>query len=197
MDVMKFARLQSRTRSGFVGYLFLLGSGKGCGLWLWHSLDFFLIFFFYIITHTHLLKINCCLLNLSPETKILTCRGQVTVKIDKIYPNQIFTISMHTSVWWISINVYSSSSGNEKSDVLRTDNSVKDWRNLLISNPQPDLHSINTHTTFGEISLTFAQVIIRKRKWWRTDGRTTDGWTEEHRRPTWNHITQPLSCGGV
>ena len=29
----------------FVGFLFLLGSGKGCGLWLWHSLDFSLIFF--------------------------------------------------------------------------------------------------------------------------------------------------------
>ena len=29
----------------FVGFLFLLGSGKGCGLWLWHSLDFSLTFF--------------------------------------------------------------------------------------------------------------------------------------------------------
>ena len=25
---------------GFVGFLFLLVSGKGCGLWLWHFLDF-------------------------------------------------------------------------------------------------------------------------------------------------------------
>ena len=32
---------------GFVGFLFLLGSGKGCGLWLWHSLDFSLTFFWY------------------------------------------------------------------------------------------------------------------------------------------------------
>ena len=30
---------------GFVGFLFLLGSGKGCGLWLWHSLDFSLTCF--------------------------------------------------------------------------------------------------------------------------------------------------------
>ena len=30
----------------FVGCLFLLGSGKGCGLWLWHSLDFSLTLFF-------------------------------------------------------------------------------------------------------------------------------------------------------
>ena len=29
----------------FVGFLFLLMSGKGCGLWLWHSLDFSLTFF--------------------------------------------------------------------------------------------------------------------------------------------------------
>ena len=30
---------------GFVGFLFLLVSGKGCGLWLWQSLDFSLTFF--------------------------------------------------------------------------------------------------------------------------------------------------------
>ena len=30
---------------GFVGLLFLLVSGKGCGLWLWHSLDFSLTLF--------------------------------------------------------------------------------------------------------------------------------------------------------
>ena len=30
---------------GFVGFFFLLGSGKGCGLWLWHCLDFSLTFF--------------------------------------------------------------------------------------------------------------------------------------------------------
>ena len=31
---------------GLVGFLFLFGSGKGCGLCLWHSLDFSLTFFF-------------------------------------------------------------------------------------------------------------------------------------------------------
>ena len=31
---------------GFVGFLFLLMSGKGCGLWLWHSLEFSLTFFY-------------------------------------------------------------------------------------------------------------------------------------------------------
>ena len=34
----------------FVGFLFLLGSGKGCSLWLWHSLDFTLSFFFFFFT---------------------------------------------------------------------------------------------------------------------------------------------------
>ena len=41
-----FVRLFDLCLFGFVGFLFLLGSGKGCGLWLWHSLDFSLNFFF-------------------------------------------------------------------------------------------------------------------------------------------------------
>ena len=41
-----FVRLFDLCLFGFVGFLFLLGSGKGCGLWLWHSLDFSLTFFF-------------------------------------------------------------------------------------------------------------------------------------------------------
>ena len=32
---------------GLVCFLFLLVSGKGCGLWLWHSLDFSLTFFIF------------------------------------------------------------------------------------------------------------------------------------------------------
>ena len=40
-----FVRLFGLCLFRFVGFLFLLGSGKGCGLWLWHSLDFSLIFF--------------------------------------------------------------------------------------------------------------------------------------------------------
>ena len=59
--------------------------------------------------------------------------------------------------------------------VSRADNSVKNWRNLPISNPKPDLHNINAHTKFGENPLMFTQVIIRKRK---TDGRTDDGRTD-------------------
>ena len=41
-----FVRLFGLCLFRFVGFLFLLGSGKGCGLWLWHSLDFSSTFFF-------------------------------------------------------------------------------------------------------------------------------------------------------
>ena len=39
-----FVRLFDLCLFGFVGFLFLLVSGKGCGLELWHSLDFSLTF---------------------------------------------------------------------------------------------------------------------------------------------------------
>ena len=41
-----FVRLFDLCLFGFVGFLFLLWSGKGYGLWLWHSLDFSLTFYF-------------------------------------------------------------------------------------------------------------------------------------------------------
>ena len=41
-----FVRLFDLCLFGFVGFLFLLVSGKSFGLWLWHSLDFSLTFFF-------------------------------------------------------------------------------------------------------------------------------------------------------
>ena len=40
-----FVRLFGLCLFRFVGFLFLLGAGKGCGLWLWHSLDFSLTLF--------------------------------------------------------------------------------------------------------------------------------------------------------
>ena len=46
-----FVRLFGLCLFRFVGFLFLLGSGKGCGLWLWHSLDFSLTIFGYSKTH--------------------------------------------------------------------------------------------------------------------------------------------------
>ena len=44
-NLVLFVRLFRLCLFRFVGFLFLLGSGKGCGLWLWHSLDFSLTFF--------------------------------------------------------------------------------------------------------------------------------------------------------
>ena len=43
-----FVRLFGLCFFRFVCFLFLLGSGKGCSLWLWHSLDFSLTFFDYV-----------------------------------------------------------------------------------------------------------------------------------------------------
>ena len=40
-----FVRLFDLRLFGFVGFLFRLVSGKSCGLWLWHSLDFSLTLF--------------------------------------------------------------------------------------------------------------------------------------------------------
>ena len=40
-----FVRLFVLCLFGFVGFLFRLVSGNGCGLWLWHSQDFCLTFF--------------------------------------------------------------------------------------------------------------------------------------------------------
>ena len=40
-----FVRLFGLCLFRFVGFLFLLGSGKGCGFWLWHSLDVSLTIF--------------------------------------------------------------------------------------------------------------------------------------------------------
>ena len=47
-----FVRLFDLCLFGFVGFLFLLVSGKGCGLWYWHSLDFSLTLVLFIILCT-------------------------------------------------------------------------------------------------------------------------------------------------
>ena len=44
---MLFGRLFDLRLFGFVCFLFLLESGKDCGLYLWHSLDFSLTVFFF------------------------------------------------------------------------------------------------------------------------------------------------------
>ena len=67
-----FLRLFDLFLFGFVGFLFILVSWKGCGLWLWHSLDFSLTFFTSLpvgishiligVSKTCLLQENTCIL---------------------------------------------------------------------------------------------------------------------------------------
>ena len=49
-----FVRLFDLRMFGFVCFLFLLVSGKGCGLCLWHSLDFSLTFVFLFLPYISL-----------------------------------------------------------------------------------------------------------------------------------------------
>ena len=59
--LVPFVRLFDLCLFGFVGFLFLLGSGKGCGLWLWHSLDFSLTFFWiFVFCCFRRLHFLCC-----------------------------------------------------------------------------------------------------------------------------------------
>ena len=50
--------------------------------------------------------------------------------------------------------------------MLWADNSVKNWQNLPMSNPKPDLYNINIHIKFGENPLRFTQVIVLNLKYW-------------------------------
>ena len=57
-------------------------------------------------------------------------------------------------------------SRNEIMNVWLAGNSVKNWVNLPINNPEPNLHNINAHIKFGKnIALIFIQIIIRKQKY--------------------------------
>ena len=153
-----------------------------------------------------LVKISCYLFKLSSGNEnIGVFRADNSVKNCKICPSAIpYQISLMSiyiaSLVKILCYLLKLSSGNENMGVSRADNSIKIWRNLLISTLKPDLLNVNAHTKFGENPLMFTQVIIRKRK---RDGRTYDGQTDgrtdghTHGRPTWNHNTPPLLCGGV
>ena len=87
-------------------------------------------------------------------------------------PNQISLMSMHiASLMKIPCYLLKLSSGNENMGVSRADNSIKNWRNLPISNPKPDLLNVNAYSKFSENPLLFTQVIVRKRKYGRVLGR--------------------------
>ena len=92
------------------------------------------------------------------KRKFCHVTGKWLSKIDEIcpsaIPNQISIISMHTLSLVKSIDIYLS----YQPEVSWADNSVKNGRNLPISNSKPDLHSINAHTKFCENSLTFTHL---------------------------------------
>ena len=79
---------------------------------------------------------------------------------------------MHVPSLVKSPDIYSSyRPENKYMGMSWADNSLKTGRNLPISNPKPDLHNINAHTKFGQNSLMFTQVIIRKQKYGCVSGR--------------------------
>ena len=80
-------------------------------------------------------------------------------------------------------------------DLSLADNSVKNWWNLPISNPKPDLHNINAHTKFSENPLILYLLNLLSRNH-NTDGQTYDRRTQG--QPMWYHNTLSLhvSCGG-
>ena len=63
VNLVLFVRLFDLRLFGFVCFLFLLVSGKGCCLYLWHSLDFSLTFFVYA----------CCDKNMETFTAMILC----------------------------------------------------------------------------------------------------------------------------
>ena len=88
----------------FVGFLFLLGSGKGCGLWLWHSLDFSLTFF-----------ARCHQRNVSAKLYFLILEGtfKAVILVNTARPleealNSRFNRKLHKKIW----NLLSSFRGN-------------------------------------------------------------------------------------
>ena len=55
--------------------------------------------------------------------------------------------------------------------ISKADNSIKNWRNLSMSNPNPDLHNIKAHIKYGKNPLRFTQVIVLKLKYRYVEGR--------------------------
>ena len=77
-----FVRLFDLCLFGFVGFLFHLVSGKSCGLWVWHSLDFSLTFYFHFSCKILERNTNCFLTWSGGNnclTKLTTCKVPSTI----------------------------------------------------------------------------------------------------------------------
>ena len=68
-NLSDFVRLFYLYLFEFVGFLFLLVSGKGCGLCLWHSRDFSLTFFFLLKSTNLFPTFRCKYDNMTLEVK--------------------------------------------------------------------------------------------------------------------------------
>ena len=95
-----------------------------------------------------------------------------------------------TNIHWYLLKF---TTGNKNTDVWWEDNSVRNWQNLSICNPKPDLPNFNAHSTFGEYTTHHPQKTI-----W-TEVQQLEGLTDwqTHGRPTWNQDTPTLLCGRV
>ena len=85
--LMLFVRLFDLRLFGCVCFLFLLVSGKGYGLWLCHSLDFSLNFFFYLL----LVKVPTPLWNRQEYNTSIKCLRCTYILIDT---------QLRISVYW-------------------------------------------------------------------------------------------------
>ena len=98
-------------------------------------------------------------------------------KIDEICPpaiqNHISSLSMHiSSLMKIHLSLLKLLSWNKNTGILRADNSLKNWRNVPISNPKPYIVNINAYTKFGENPLIFTSY-RPKTKIWTCPGQIT------------------------
>ena len=82
-----FVRLFGSCLFRFLGFRILLGSGKGCGLWLWHSLDFSLTFLAHL---SQRLKVSYC--DHSPSVVVVV---RLSVR-----PFTIFKQHLLLNHWW-------------------------------------------------------------------------------------------------
>ena len=86
-----FVRLFGLCLFSFVGFPFLLGSGKGYGLWLWHSLDFSLTFF----------ALLCDFMSVKPDSVLLEDCVQWLLPDFDIPIFLSFTVVLIFILYWI------------------------------------------------------------------------------------------------
>ena len=96
-----FVRLFGLWLFRFVGFLFLLGSGKGCGLLLWHSLDFSLTFFTlccFVVYSTRLFVV--CL---SVSHFVLVFVSPFNIAITSLGEEKANLSAFRTFVWFVLV----------------------------------------------------------------------------------------------